>query len=1194
MRNAAFVLACLAWAVSTRRMQMAWKREESSQATARLEPLRSSSRGSSRDTHSRLNALATLLLDLDQTSAFNPTGLGAHAPMRKHARVGLRPAVLNDANQRTPVISMRTPIEDLKVGTEVVGVVIRVLGFGAFIDIGASVDALLPSAEIDAAAEEITEGQTVKLTIKSINRAKQLMTVTCEGPDGRTPVEDLKIGAEVEGNVTAIMSFGAFVDIGATVDALLPVSKAADAFVGNISAKFSVGDKVKARVLTVDSESDKLSITCKTTDEDLDLIPLAKFEVGAEVEGKVNTLTDFGAFVDIGAATEALLPLTEAAEERLSNISEKYSVGDTVKARVIKVDLDKKQLAISVRAERTPLEKLEVGMEVEGTVKALASFGAFVDIGASSDCLLPVGEASNDFVSNISDILNVGDHVKGVIQTVDVAKQRLSMSCKTEEDMSGKLPLDKLDEGLEVEGTIRAVQSFGIFVNVGATVDALVPTVEASDDFIGDLAEKFTVGEVVKGRLIKVDLEKQQLAMSLRGEKVPLEKLEVGAEVEGTVKTIMDYGAFVDIGAPKEGLLPNRNMIGDVTVGDTIKVRIATVDLNDQKFSLTCKDEIDETPAASGTPLEELKVGAAVEGLITSVVDFGAFVNIGAAKDALLPKSNIEEGFTGDPSEKLKEGETIKAQITSVDINKQRVSISCLEGAAAGSKTPLEELKVNSEVEGKVMQVMSYGAFVDIGAQRDALMPTTEMLDSDGKSAADLFTVGETIKCHIVRVDVEKQQVQLSQKSSLDDIEVGSEVEGTVKSVLAWGAFVNIGASTDMLLPVAHISNEMVMDAREKLKVGDTVKGKVRSVDVEGGRLTMTCLDETDLKPLGEFKVGEEVEGKIVRLVKNGATLDIGSTEEAFLPAAGSKLTVGDMVKTTIRNIDLAKKQLDVAPAGTTVGTPLEELEVGSEVEGKVKSVVNFGAFVDLGASVDALVTARDGGSRMKAGETVKCKIEEINLEKQQLRASLVDDSRIPLTELKVGSEVEGTVKAKLDFGVFLDIGAVTDALLHRSQAKARPVGSLKVGETITVKIDEVDLEKEQIKASTEADPNKKSLESLQIGTSIEGTITSVLQWGAFVDVGAVTEALLPSREVELEADDEGKRDLKGKFNVGDVVKARISNINLDKQQFEISLLERRIDPKDGNTYTQAEFRKFYGNDWQANWNTAVPLDAFR
>jgi len=234
---------------------------------------------------------------------------------------------------------------------------------------------------------------------------------------------------------------------------------------------------------------------------------------------------------------------------------------------------------------------------------------------------------------------------------------------------------------------------------------------------------------------------------------------------EGTVKKIELFGAFVDVGAESNGLVHisqlrgggHVNRVADIVKeGDPVTVWVKSVDLQHKLINLTM---IEPPPLDWG----DLQRGLQVTGKVVRVEDFGAFVSFGAPKDGLIPTGQMVKGRRiNKPSEVVQMGDEVKPWVISVDRKKERIGLSLIEPPAL----PWAEVKKGHTYTGKVTRLERYGAFVDIGAERDGLVHISELAAGYVRDASEVVTVGEEVEVTVVEVDARKRQIQLSMKEA--------------------------------------------------------------------------------------------------------------------------------------------------------------------------------------------------------------------------------------------------------------------------------------------------------------------------------------------------------------------------------------------------------------------------------------------
>jgi ribosomal protein S1 len=255
------------------------------------------------------------------------------------------------------------------------------------------------------------------------------------------PLGDISPGQKLEGTVTKVTLSGAILDVGAQVDGLLHISELGDKRVTRTSDLLAEGQEVTAWVKKVDLTGGRLSLTMIEPPK----YTWANLKPGLKTEGKVVRLEKFGAFVDVGAATDGLVHISEMGQGRVNSPSDVVSEGDVITVWIKDVDRKSRRISLSMlEPPEVDIRTLTPDSVLTGKVVRLESFGAFVDIGAGRDGMIHVSEMGRGYVGNPSEIMSVGDEVQVRVAEVDPRRGRISLSMKD-------LPTDdyKLDEELE-------------------------------------------------------------------------------------------------------------------------------------------------------------------------------------------------------------------------------------------------------------------------------------------------------------------------------------------------------------------------------------------------------------------------------------------------------------------------------------------------------------------------------------------------------------------------------------------------------------------------------------------------------------------------------------------------------------------------------------------------------------------------
>ena len=414
-------------------------------------------------------------------------------------------------------------------------------------------------------------------------------------------------------------------------------------------------------------------------------------ENGDSVQGTVVAKVKGGLSVDIGV--KAFLPGSQIDIRPTKNL-DKF-IGKAMEFKVIKFNKKRGNIVLSRRAilqdERgklrgETLDQIQEGMIVKGIVKNITDYGAFIDLGGV-DGLLHITDMSWGRVKHPSNILGVGDEIDVKILKYDSSKERVSLGLKQVQENPWESAQSKYTVGTTVAGEIVSVKDYGIFVELSDGIEGLVHVSEVSWTNPKGPIKGHNVGDKIEAQVLEVDVENKRISLGLKqlldnpwnslAEKYPL-----GKTVEGTVKAIVDFGVFVDLGENIDALIhvsdvswtrKNINPANEFKVGDSVKANVLTVDADNSKFCLGIK-QLEEDPWKKIE--ERLPVGNVVEGEVVRVTDFGAFVELETGIEGLIHISELSEERVEKPEDVVKPGDKVKALIMSIDKTEKKIALS--------------------------------------------------------------------------------------------------------------------------------------------------------------------------------------------------------------------------------------------------------------------------------------------------------------------------------------------------------------------------------------------------------------------------------------------------------------------------------------------------------------------------------------
>ncbi|MEE8125468.1 MAG: 30S ribosomal protein S1 [Nitrospirales bacterium] len=436
--------------------------------------------------------------------------------------------------------------EDLEVAhkeeVQVQGKVISRIKGGMIVDIG--VKAFLPGSQIDLTPVRDLDGlvgKTYNFKIIKINHRRGNVVVSRralleETRDKRrqSTLSTLSEGQLIEGTVKNITDYGAFLDLGG-IDGLLHITDISWGRVGHPSDIFSIGDRVEVLVLKYDRETGRISLGVKQKSPDPWTKVEEKYPERSRVKGKVVSLTDYGAFVELEPGVEGLVHVSEMSwTHEVRHPSKVVTVGDAIEAQVLHVDQHSRKISLGMK-QTAPNpwdiieEKYPEGTQIEGKVKSVTDFGAFVGLDEGVDGLIHISDMSwIKHIKHPSELFKKGQSVNAVILKIDKDKERLSLGYKqlVSDPWASDIP-QRYHVGDCASGHVSKVADFGVFVELEGGVEGLIHVSEIGSDVQDGLEEKFAIGQELVAKIVKVDCEDRKIALSLWEHLKDLEQSEM-------------------------------------------------------------------------------------------------------------------------------------------------------------------------------------------------------------------------------------------------------------------------------------------------------------------------------------------------------------------------------------------------------------------------------------------------------------------------------------------------------------------------------------------------------------------------------------------------------------------------------------------------------------------------------------------
>ncbi len=334
-------------------------------------------------------------------------------------------------------------------------------------------------------------------------------------------LKDLEEGAVVEGIVKNLTDYGAFVDLGG-VDGLLHITDMSWGRIGHPSELFQVGDTVKVRVLRFDRDSERVSLGLKQTQPDPWQNVAQRYPIGLRMRGKVVSLADYGAFVELEPGIEGLIHISEMSwTKRVKHPSKVVAIGDEVDCLVLDVDEGERKISLGMKQiEPNPWTVLEqkypAGTRVTGVVRNVTNFGVFVGIEEGIDGLVHVSDISwTEKIRDPKEMFKKGDELEAVVLRVDMENEKFSLGIKQmTRDPWEEIP-NKYPVGTKIQGTVTSVADFGAFVEIEPGIEGLVFASEVGRN-VENVHDAIKQGQEVEALVVRVDAAEHKIALSIR------------------------------------------------------------------------------------------------------------------------------------------------------------------------------------------------------------------------------------------------------------------------------------------------------------------------------------------------------------------------------------------------------------------------------------------------------------------------------------------------------------------------------------------------------------------------------------------------------------------------------------------------------------------------------------------------------
>ncbi len=513
---------------------------------------------------------------------------------------------------------------------------------------------------------------------------------------------DLRAGKLIKGRVIGFAGDDVVVDVGLKSEGLIPREE-----FPNLS-ELRVGDEIDVLLESLEGEGGLIQLSKRKADRQIAWQRIVDTtREGDQIEGTVMRKIKGGLLVDIGVPV--FMPASQVDIRRPHELGD--FIGRKIRAEILKIDTERRNIVISRRklieheresAKRRLMDTIKEGDIVTGTVKNIADFGAFVDLGGI-DGLLHITDMSWGRINHPSELLRIDDKVDVKVLNIDRDKEKIALGLKQTESSPWEEIEAKFPVGARVKGSVVNIMSYGAFIRLEDGIEGLVHISEMSwTRRVNHPSEMVSVGDQVDVVVLEIDKNKHEISLGMKQTEVNpwelvTEKYPPGTIINGTVRNLANYGAFVEIEPGIDGLLHISDMSWTKKVthpnelykkGDEVQCVVLEVDQDKQRISLGVK-QLTEDPWVDAIP-SAYQPGMVVRGKVTKITNFGVFVELEDDLEGLLHISELADHKVENPQDVVSQNEEIDVKILRVDTSDRKIGLS-LKRAQWGDATGQDE-----------------------------------------------------------------------------------------------------------------------------------------------------------------------------------------------------------------------------------------------------------------------------------------------------------------------------------------------------------------------------------------------------------------------------------------------------------------------------------------------------------------------
>ncbi|KAJ4002507.1 hypothetical protein F5050DRAFT_1802449 [Lentinula boryana] len=563
-------------------------------------------------------------------------------------------------------------------------------------------------------------------------------------------VTDVHVGEIIKGTIKRLSDSGLFISLSENVDGVVWPNHFADILLKNPSKKFKIGATIKCRVLVVDPERNRISLTAKKSLIESELPLITAFEdakIGLVTFGVVFRIFPKAIMIEFYNNVKAVVPIKEVSEEPVEDLSSLYTAGKVVKVRILTLKPEDQTIIASIRKSGTvykmfnaDISGVEIGNILEGVVFEIHKENVVLALQPSNvRALISVNNLANHRSISPAQLkvnLKVGDKLEDlVVVSRNTENNFVIVANKPKPKPSlakSIVSFDTVESGQTVGGRVVRHTVYGVLIKLSSHVGGVLHPTDVSDDF-GSATAYPAIDSILKATVVSVDRDKKQLILSTRRSRMypnqvhnimdreitEISDLHVGARVRGFIKSITDHGLFVTIGRNVDARVQIRELFDDFVkdwkpkfeVHQLVQGRILSADVDAKKVEMTFRSGNLSKPAA--LTLSTLSIGQHVEGVVKRIEEYGLFVQVDDSKlSGLCHKSELSDSKDADTAVALRgfrENDRVKAVV--IDIKDKRISLSLKPSRFSEEdlvfESSVDEQPANDETIDKISQALN-------------------------------------------------------------------------------------------------------------------------------------------------------------------------------------------------------------------------------------------------------------------------------------------------------------------------------------------------------------------------------------------------------------------------------------------------------------------------------------------------------